>query len=114
MPPLMLPETFMPLAAAVASCFTAPSYRTFRYLVAGWVQCQGRRTITGVALAAGVVGWWHVSVFHRFFSRARWDVDALGKVVFRLALPCVPADQPVVVLVDDTLARKAGKAIALG
>jgi hypothetical protein len=114
MPPVMLPETFAPLAAAVASCFTGPTYRTFRYLVAGWVHCQGRHTITGVALAAGVVGWWHISVFHRFFSRARWDVDALGKVVFRLTLPWVPADQPVVVLVDDTLARKAGKAIALG
>ena len=114
MPPLMLPATFAPLAAAVASCFTAPTYRTFRYLVAGWVRCRGRHTITAVALAAGVVGWWHVSVFHRFFSRARWDADALGKVVFRLALRWVPAAEPVVVLVDDTLARKHGKAIALG
>src|SRR5215207_5244013 len=114
MPPLMLPESFALALAAFAPCFTAPTYRIFRYLVAGWVHCPGRHTVTAVALAAGVVGWWHVSVFHRFFSRARWDLDAVGRVVFGLALRWVPADQPLCVLVDDTLARKRGKAIALG
>jgi hypothetical protein len=111
---LIVPESFALLLAAVAACFTTPTYRTFRYLVAGWIRCQGRHTVTEVALAAGVVGWRHVSVFHRFFSRARWEPDALGKRIFRLALRWVPADQPLVALVDDTLARKGGKAIALG
>lgn len=114
MPPLMLPETFTPIAAAFASCFTAPTYVTFCYVVAGWLQCSGRHTVTGVALAAGAVGWRHISAFHRFFSRARWDPDAVGKVVFTLALRLLPAGWPIVVLVDDSLARKEGKAIALG
>ncbi len=114
MPPLMLPETFMPLAAAFAPCFTAPSHRVFLFLVAGWVHCAGRHTVTGIAVAAGIVGWWHVSVFHRFFARATWRLDHVGLMAFRLALRWVPADQPLVVLVDDTLARKRGKAIALG
>jgi hypothetical protein len=122
----MLPETFMPLAAALVPCFTAPTYRTFCFLVAGWVHCVGRHTVTRVALAAGVVGtmgergWlsgWHISVCHRFFARATWNLDHLGLMVFRLALRWVPTDgtdQALVVLVDDTLARKGGKAIALG
>lgn len=114
MPPLMLPETFMPIAAAFASCFTAPTYRLFCSLVAGWVQCPGRHTVTAVVMAAGAVGWWHISAFHRFFNRAPWDLDAVGRVVFGLALRWVPADQPLYVLGDDTLARKGGKAIALG
>jgi hypothetical protein len=114
MPPLIVPESFARLLAAFRPCFTAPTFRIFRYLVAGWVHCTGRRTVTGVVVAAGVAGWWHVSVFHRFFSRARWDLDGLGRVLFRLALRWVPPDQPLVVLVDDTLARKRGKAIALG
>ena len=42
MPPLMLPETFAPLAAAFAPCFTAPTYRVFLVLVAGWAHCAGR------------------------------------------------------------------------
>jgi hypothetical protein len=113
-PPLLVPESFALVVAAFAPCFTAPTYRLFRYLVAGWIRCRGRHTVTAVALAAGVVGWWHFSAFHRFVSRARWDPDALGKIVCRLALRWIPADQPLFLLVDDTLARKRGKAIALG
>jgi hypothetical protein len=113
-PTLLIPESFALLMAALAPCFTVPTYDTFRDLVAGWLHCRGRHTVTAVALAAGVVGWRHVSVFHRFFSRARGEPDALGRIVFRLALAWSPADQPLVALVDDTLARKGGKAIALG
>src|SRR4029453_1986299 len=66
-----------------------------------------------VVVAADAVGWRHVSVFHRF-GRARWDPDALGRVVVRLALAWLPGGGPLFLLVDDTLARKRGKAIALG
>jgi hypothetical protein len=114
MPPPMLPDTFAPVAAAFASCFTAPTHRLFCHLVAGWVQCSGRHTVAAVLVAAGVVGRWHFGAVYRFFSRARWEPDALGRVVFRLALRFLPADQPLVVVGDDTLARKRGKAIALG
>lgn len=110
---VMVPPTFVSVLAAFAPCFTAPSYRTFQWLVAGWVQCLGRRTITAVALASGAVGERHISVFHRFFARGRWCLDALGQVVFRLALAWIPAGQPLVFLGDDTLARKGGKGIAL-
>jgi hypothetical protein len=113
MPPLIVPESFARLLTAFRGCFGAPSYRTFCLVVTGWVHCLGRHTVTAVALAAGAVGSRHVSVFHRFFARAAWAPDALGRVLFALALPWVPADQPLYVLVDDTLARKAGKAIAL-
>jgi hypothetical protein len=113
MPEVILPPTFLPLLAAFEPCFHAPSYRNFGLLVAGWVHCLGRRTITAMAVAAGAGGSRHVSVFHRFFARARWSLDAVGRVVFTLAQTWVPADQPLVVLVDDTLARKGGKGISL-
>ncbi len=111
--PVIVPDTFVPLLAAFQPCFAAPSYRNFGLLVSGWIHCLGRRTITGVALAAGAVGRRHISVFHRFFGRARWSLDAVGHVLFRLALAWVPADQPLLVLIDDTLARKSGKGISL-
>jgi hypothetical protein len=76
---------------------------------------SGRNAIstTAVAVASGGVGRCHISVFHRFFGRANWSLDALGQVVFRLALRWIPADQPLTVLIDDTLARKTGKGISL-
>jgi DDE superfamily endonuclease len=113
MPEIILPSTFVGLLAAFEPCFHAPSTRTFSLVVAGWIHCGGRRTITAVAVASGGVESRHISVFHRFFSRATWSLDALGQVVFRLALRWIPADQPLIVLIDDTLARKTGKGIAL-
>src|SRR5688572_6186272 len=110
---IILPSTLVGLLVAFEPCFTAPSYRTFRLLVAGWIHCLGRRTVTAVAVASGGVDQHHISVFHRFFSRARWSLDGLGQVVFRLALTWIPADQPLFVLIDDTLARKTGKGISL-
>ncbi|MCC7370876.1 MAG: transposase, partial [Chloroflexi bacterium] len=105
----------MGLLVAFEPCFHAPSYRTFSLPVAGWIHCVGRRTITAVAVAvaSGGVDGCHISVFHRFFSRATWSLDALGQVVFRLALRWILADQPLFVLVDDTLARKTGKGVSL-
>src|SRR6266568_1559820 len=110
---LIVPPTLTALLMAFTTCFQARSWLTFQWLVLGWVQCQGRRTLTEVALASGVIGERHISVFHRFFSRASWSLDALGYVVFLLALRWLPANQPLVVLGDDTLARKGGKSIAL-
>ena len=111
---VMLPHPFRSLLAACRPCFTAPSYQVFEWLVAGWLHCRERHTITAIAWASGAVGLRHLSAFGRFFSRAPWSLDALGQVLFTLALPWLPADQPLYVLIDDTLARKGGKCIALG
>lgn len=111
---IMLPDTFAVLLTAFHPCFTAPSFANFEFLVAGWVHCLGRRTITAVALASGAVGARHISAFHRFFSRGRWNLDAIGQVLFHLAAAWTPPDQPLFLLIDDTLARKSGKCIALG
>lgn len=108
-----LPPSLAARLAAFAPCFPARSLLTFQWLVLGWVQSTGHRTVTAVALASGAVGRRHVSVFHRFFRRAPWCLDALGQVLFTLALAWVPPDQRLIVLGDDTLARKQGKSIAL-
>ena len=113
MPEIILPSPLVGLLVAFEPCFHAPTYRTFRLLVAGWIHCLGRRTITAVAVASGGVDRRHISVFHRFFTRATWSLDAVGQVVFRLALAWIPAEQPLSVLIDDTLARKTGKGISL-
>jgi hypothetical protein len=109
----MIPESFASVLAVYAACFQARSYPTFQWLVLGWVQCQERRTLTAVVLASGAVGSRHISVFHRFFARAQWSLDAVGQVVFQETLRWLPADQPIYLLGDDTLARKQGKCVSL-
>lgn len=112
MPTAILPDSFLTLLSAFAPCFHAPSYQNFVTLVAGWVHCLGRRTVTAAVLAAGATETRHLSVYHRFFSRAQWTLDAVGRVVFGLALAWLPAHQSLAVIVDDTLCRKSGKAIS--
>lgn len=114
MPALIVPDTFLVLLSAFAACFHAPSAANFTVLVTGWVHCLGRRTVTAVVLAAGAVEASHISVFHRFFARAHWSLDAIGRVLFTLALAWIPPAQPLYLVGDDTLARKTGKCIALG
>lgn len=109
----ILPVTFWALLDSFQGVFSAPSFRNFRTIVAGWVQCLGRHTITATVLAAGAVGQCHISVFHRFFSRAEWVLDKLGAVLFQLAIAWLAADQPLLIVLDDTLARKHGKCISL-
>src|SRR6266542_1086290 len=111
MPSTIVPDSFVRLLAAFEDSFSAPSYRNFVTLVIGWVHCLGRRTVTAVVVAAGMTGRRHISVFHRFFARAQWALDDVGQVVFRLALAWLPADQPLYVIIDDTLCRKSGKSI---
>ena len=107
----MLPEPLLGCLSAFEDCFTAPSYRRFLTLMHGWLLCIGKHTVTGVMRAAGVAEQ-DVSGFHRFFSRGIWDPQEVGFVVLRLALRLVPADMPVAMTLDDTLARHTGKHIA--
>src|SRR3954471_20180710 len=49
----ILPHSFVLLCAAFQPCFTAPTYRTFRWLVAGGLPCPGRPTTTPARAPAG-------------------------------------------------------------
>jgi hypothetical protein len=72
-----------------------------------------RHTVTETVRAAGAVGLKDITSFHRFFSRGRWLPDALGLVLVRLIVEhLLPADGPIVAVVDDTLGRHTGKRIA--
>src|SRR2546421_2074908 len=111
--PTIIPESFAGVLAPYATCFQARSCLIFQWLVLGWVQCLERRTLTAVALASGAVGARHISVFHRFFARAQWSLDALGQVVFQQALRWLPADSPLYLLGAAPLARKQGQCVSL-
>ncbi len=108
---VLLAPSFAPLVATFASCFTVPSFATFQHVLAGWVLCVQRHTVTSVLRAAGAVGKKHHTSFHRFFRQARWDLDSLGLCLLRLVLTILPPDEPIVVPLDDTLGRHTGKHI---
>ena len=94
-----------------ASCFTKPSFQTFRVIVAGWLLGSGRRTVTHLLLVGGGLKIKTFSCYHRFFSQARWTIDAIGRVMLAMVLKFIPDDASIVAAVDDTLNRKTGKRI---
>jgi len=106
-----LAPSLVPLVAALAECFTVPSFVTFRHLLAGWILCPERHTVTGILRASGAVGAKHHTSFHRFFRQARWDLDAVGLCLLKLVIRLIPGDEPIIVPLDDTLGRHTGKHI---
>jgi hypothetical protein len=108
---VLLAPSLVPLVSAFAECFTAPSFVTFQHILAGWILCLERHTVTGVLRASGAIGKKHHTSFHRFFRLACWDLDSLGLCLIKLVLALLPQDQPIIVPVDDTLGRHTGKHI---
>jgi DDE superfamily endonuclease len=115
--PAMIPDMTLPLPGSLASLlavfgplFTTPSFRTFCGLVCGFLAQTGKRTVCGMLAGAGLSRAWPHDRAHRFFARARWSADDLGLAAAKLVVALlVPAGEPVVVAIDDTLARRRGK-----
>lgn len=101
-----LVSTFVELVQQVSSVMTVPTACSFLTVLTGWVFAR-RRTVTGMILAADAVGLKHHSCFHRLFAGAQWSLDQLGLAEFALIRPWLD-DGPVMLALDDTLARKRG------
>ena len=104
---MSLTSSFRELLLNLSHVMTQPTFQSLLIIVTGWLFAR-RRTVTGIIQAAGAVGLKHHSAFHRLFAKARWSPDAFGLAVFDLVVRWLPKDRPVLIAVDDTLARKRG------
>lgn len=104
---MTLLSSFTDLVQQASFVMTQPTFNSFLTLLTGWV-FAGRRTVTGMIMAAGAVGTKHHSAYHRVFATARWSLDELGLAIFQyLILPWI-GDGVILLALDDTLARKRG------
>jgi DDE superfamily endonuclease len=103
-----LTDTFLDLLQNFSPIFTAPTYETFTMIVTGWVLSQRHRYFTEVIFSSGQVGIGHWSRFHRFFSHAAWDIDALSMFLAKLVVTILAPGARSLWAVDDTLCRKRG------
>lgn len=100
--------TFAAVLSSFRGHFTAPIFVRFVILTVGWIlTCDPSAggCVTEALVAARVSGSMHWAAFHRFFSRAGWDPDALGRTLFRLLEPLISLLE---LAIDDTLAHKRG------
>lgn len=105
-----LVSSFVLLVQQMAGSMTAPTLASLVTVVTGWLYA-GRRTITGMIVAAGAVGQKHHSAYHRVFATARWGLDAVGLSLFGLLTPLLAPGGVVALSLDDTLARKRGRKV---
>lgn len=101
-----LVASFADFLQELSRVMTRPTFLSFVLIVTGWVFAH-RRTVTGMILAAEAVGAKHHSAFHRVFAAARWSRDELGLAIFPLIQKWL-CQSPVMLGLDDTLARKRG------
>jgi hypothetical protein len=103
-----LTQTFQPLLQEFLAAFTAPSFRTFCALMAGWLLTFRHRFVTELILSCGSAGDGHHGRFHRFFSGAAWSVGKLWQLLARLLVRRFAAHGVIELAIDDTLCRKRG------
>jgi hypothetical protein len=112
LPGLNVPASLAGLLLMLRPVFTGPSFRTFCGLAAGLAGQVRRRTVCGMLLGAGLGRCWPHDRAHYFFARAAWDLDELGVAVAKVVVALlVPAGEPLVVAVDDSLFRRCGRKV---
>ncbi len=106
---LTIPSAAEQLFLQFSTAFTKPTFQRILPLAIGAIITIGRRTVTAVLWTMRSVIDGHCSTYHRIFSRARWSLWPLGKVLAATILQLIPPDEPVLVPMDDTTAQHRGK-----
>ena len=101
-------ESFTNLLSEFQCIFTQPSFLIFVCLMTGWVFSHRRRFVTELIWSSGCTHKGHHSRYHRFFSKARWCLDALCCVLAKLLVAVFAPTGMIELAVDDTLCRKRG------
>ena len=102
------------LVESFRDCFHPQVFPTFQALLAGWIVCQGPRTISEVWLATGWAAKRHHDTAYAVFHSAVWEWDDLGIVLATLILTHLVPGGVVWIVVDDTLCHKRGAKVAFG
>jgi DDE superfamily endonuclease/putative transposase ISC1217 len=101
----------------LAPAFTQPSFATCSQLLLAWVMCLGKRTLWRVGHSADPTAppdqsqRHGLDTYYNFFERSAWTPAVLAQRVGLLILTSLKFTGLVVLLVDDTLAHKRGKAV---
>ena len=105
----MLPKAVGPVLSPFCIAFTKPTFQRILVLFVGSVLAMGRHTVTAALRVAGPLAGGHHTDYHRVFSRARWSLWPLARVLCAMVLELVPEGEPVICAVDDTTPQHKGK-----
>src|SRR5438093_2432084 len=108
-----LPEAIIHVLRHFALAFSEPVWEWARILLLGAILAPGKRTVTAALRVMGLSQERQFQNYHRVLNRASWSSRTLSRILLRLLLRAfVPADEPVVLGVDDHIERRRGAKIA--
>jgi DDE superfamily endonuclease len=102
------------LVEGLRDCFRQEVFETFKALLAAWVICPGRHTLSEVWQATGLAAKRHHDTAYAVFHSAVWEWDDLGKVLATLLVAQLVPGGIIWLVCDDTLAHKRGAKVAFG
>jgi hypothetical protein len=109
-----LTPSFSALLDLFRPCFRVEVFSHFRLMVAAWVVCLGRHTISRVWETTGRSAFQcHCPAF-RLFSEAAWNWDEVCRILLVKLLAAFVPGCRVWLVIDDTLCHKRGAQVAFG
>jgi DDE superfamily endonuclease len=100
------------LLAPFAVALTRPALAKLHLLVTGGILAPRRRTVCAALAACGLGQSRRFGTFHRFFNRDRWSALHLSRLLLGLLVAGFLArDEPLIILLDETLERRQGRRI---
>jgi hypothetical protein len=103
-----IPTAAQPLVESVRGVFTRPTFDRFLLLVCGVIVTMGRRTVSRALRVIEPHFDGHWCNYHRVYSQARFSMWKLAAAVVRQVVAILPEQEPIVLIVDDTVQRKWG------
>jgi hypothetical protein len=108
-----LPEAIIRVLRHFELLFSERVWEWAKILLVGAILAPGKRTVTSVLRVMGLSNETQFQTFHRVLNRDRWSSRQLSRILLRLLVQTfVPADQPLVLGLDDHIERRRGEQIA--
>ncbi|MCZ7572834.1 MAG: transposase [Ardenticatenaceae bacterium] len=108
-----LPSEIVAVLAPFAPFFRYGIWPYGQVLVIGAILAPGKRTVTSVLWVMGLSQERQFQKYHRVLNRSPWSSLVLSRVLLTLLVAAfVPAEEPIVLGLDETIERRRGEKIA--
>lgn len=108
-----LPQAIITVLRHFELAFSERVWEWANILLVGAILAPGTRTVTSALRVMGLSQERQFQTFHRVLNRDKWSSRHLSRILLRLLVRAfVPADQPVVLGLDDHIERRRGAKIA--
>jgi hypothetical protein len=106
---IQTPQAAQDLVAKLSPAFTKPTALRMVSFALATIITIGRRTVTATLIVAVGMLTGHFTTYYRLFSRPAWSPWVLCRLLARLVIELVPPDEPILLLVDDSVTEHPGK-----